>query len=723
MKKYYLNLIITLFILTAAAGCSSSTETARRSAPEQKSTQSWIDTDTVKAGRFDTGKMWTFEHAPVDYFREEYKFSPTPEWFDHIRMSALRFATYCSASFVSADGLVMTNNHCARESITEVSKEGENLNDNGFFAETLQDERQVPGLFVEQLVEIKDVTDEMHAAVDKASEQQKGTVEKETMSKIEKRESGTSGLRAVVTRLYHGGKYSLYMYKRYDDVRLVFTPESQLGYFGGDPDNFTYPRYNLDATFFRVYDEEGNPLKTENFLKWSEKGALEGEAVFVVGNPGRTSRLSTVAQLKYMRDIQYPRTLDRIEGLIAVQQRLIAENPDREDLQNRLYSYLNSQKAYTGMLTGLRDPVLMAKKVDFEKTFREKVRSNPELNSKYGDLWSKIEGTRGELTDISNESYALTGTQTTTSEYIIIAADLTALAVEMQLPEDNRSEEFRGEALDSTIAEIYPDNIDRERERQQLKRRIDNMYRYLGEDNSLLKKITGGRRGMEAVDYMISNSAVASESKTRELIKKGPEAIVNSDDPFIVYVLESEKRRREILTESNQIMQTETAYNQTLGRALFEVYGTSIPPDATFTLRIADGVVQGFPYNGTVAPPVTTFYGLYDRYYSFNKEFPWSLPEKWQNPPAEFNLETPFNFVSTNDIIGGNSGSPVININGEVVGLAFDGNIQSLPGNFIFTTEENRTVSVHSEGMVEAIQDLYKAERLSRELRSGRIVE
>jgi hypothetical protein len=719
MKHYeYITRILVFVLFIAAAGCSTSKEITKSDAPEEKKNYSWINTDTVKAGRFDTGKMWTFEHAPVDYFREEYKFSPTKEWFDHIRLSALRFATYCSASFVSADGLVMTNNHCGRGSITEVSEEGENLNEDGFFAATLEDERKVPGLFVEQLVLIRDVTAEMQSEIDKASDDEKAKAEKETMTRIEKRESEANNLRAVVTRLYHGGKYSLYGYKRYNDVRLVFTPESQLGYFGGDPDNFTYPRYSLDCTFFRVYDDNGKPLKTDNYLKWSDKGALAGEPVFVVGNPGSTSRLSTVAQLEYMRDIQYPRTLERIEGLIEVQNKLIAANPDNEAHQNRLLSYLNSQKAYTGMLNGLRDPVLMAKKKDFEKTFRQSINNDPELKSEYSDIWNKIEASRRNLTKAANESYALGGSPGTSSEYIIIAGDLIQLAREMNKA-GGTSEESDTEQL--TIEEIYPDNIDRQKERERLQMRIDRLYSLMGDDYPLLKKIAGGKKGVEAADYMISRSAIADKNRTAELIKKGKDAILNSDDPFITYVLEAEKRRRDIQKEQEKILQTEAAYTQSLGRALFEVYGTSIPPDATFTLRIADGVVQGFPYNGTVAPPVTTFYGLYDRYYSFNQEFPWSLPEKWQNPPQEFDLETPYNFVSTNDIIGGNSGSPVINVKGEVVGLAFDGNIQSLPGNFIFTTEENRTVSVHSEGMIEAIKDLYKATRLSDELRYGGI--
>jgi hypothetical protein len=720
-KKQSLYILFVILFLTAA-GCASSSNVSYQKDNEEKRTDLWLNTDTVKAGKFDTGKMWTFEHAPLDYFREEYNFSPTQQWLDDVRMSALRFATYCSASFVSEDGLVMTNNHCARESVTEVSKEGENLQENGFFAATLEEERQVPGLFVEQLTLIQDVTSEVQKAVDNVPDQEKSKTEKQKMVEIEKREGASTGLRIQVVRLYNGGKYSLYGYKRYDDVRLVFTPETQLGYFGGDPDNFTYPRYNLDCTFFRVYDENGNPLKTRNFLKWSEKGALEGEPVFVVGNPGTTNRLATVAQLEYMRDIQYPRTLDMIQGLIDTYTELIKGDPeDKEELTNQLYSFTNSQKAYGGMLDGLRDPILMAKKRDFERTFKSRIQAKPELKEKYGNLWDQIEGTRNQLRGFTNELFAISRNPLTTPQHLNIAEDLVNLAGELKQPEDQRQEEFRGEELENTIAQIYPEEMDMEMQNLMLLAFVKRLNTYLGPDYPLVKEVTGGRKGMDAVNYLLNNSELTSREKVIALAKKGPDAILNSKDPFIRFIMGSEDRRQELQKESAKIVQTENVYSQNLGRALYEVYGTSIPPDATFTLRISDGVVKGFPYNGTIAPPVTTFYGLYDRFYSFKQEFPWSLPERWKNPPAEFNLETPFNFVSTNDIIGGNSGSPVINIKGEVVGLAFDGNIQSLPGNFIFTTEENRTVSVHSEGMVEVIKDMYKATRLSDELRNGRI--
>jgi hypothetical protein len=686
---------------------------------------SWINLDTIKAGKFDTGKMWTFEYPPVDYFKSAYNFNATEDWLNHVRLSALRFATYCSASFVSEDGLVMTNNHCARESIVQVQKEGENLNATGFFAMNLEEERKVPGLFVDQLILIKDVTDEILSASEKgATDEEKALIIDSKISEIESREGESSGLEISITPLFNGGRYSLYGYKRYNDVRLVFSPESQLGFFGGDPDNFTYPRYNLDCSFFRVYDEEGNPLKTDNYLKWNPNGAEEGEAVFVVGNPGTTNRLLSVAQLEYFRDFQYPRVLDLLKGFIEVQKQLMEENPEqRDELEVQMLTYANSLKAYNGMLEGLRDPVLMQRKRDFENTLKSRVKAKPELNSKYGDVWDNLEDAHAKLRDISHELYLTSLNPLRTSQYFFVAGDLVELAKELKLPEDQRSEIYKGEELNTTIENIFPEDFDYGYNEKMLQMHLNMLNNYLGPEHSVVINLTGGNSGKEALDYVLNNSEITSKEKVKALVDKGPDAILNSNDPFIRFVIDTEERRNQMIVQNHELNGTIEALNLKLGRALFEVYGTSIPPDATFTLRISDGVVKGFPYNGTIAPPITTFYGLYDRYYSFEKEFPWSLPERWESIPEEFNLETPFNFITTNDIIGGNSGSPIINKDGEVVGLAFDGNIQSLPGNFIFREEENRCVAVHSAGMLEAIRDLYKINRLSEELMNGKLTE
>jgi hypothetical protein len=721
MYRKHTRFILFLFLISLFAGCSTSSVVNQK--PYTDFTVSSTP-DAIKAGPFDTGKMWTFDFPPAQYFNKEYSFNPGNEWFDKVRLSALRFATYCSASFISEDGLIMTNNHCARESAVDVSREGENLQKNGFFAETMTDERPVPGLFVDQLVLIKDVTDEVLTAINKGvTEEEKISNEEKIITEIEKREEKETGLVVSVTPLYNGGKYSLYGYKRYNDVRLVFTPEHLLGHFGGEYDNFTYPRYNMDCAFFRVYNE-GKPLKTNNFYKWSHNGAEPGEPVFVVGNPGSTSRLLTVSQLEYLRDYVYPRTLKMYTSLVNLYQNMIAENPDSSEEYNvQLLKYLNAQKVFDGIIKGLNDPVLMQRKKDFENTFRSKVQNNEKLNKEYGTLWDDIKKVQDDSRVLNDKVEALDVDPDNSAIYFFVARDVVDLADQLKEPESERSEDFQASEIDSTIDSIIPEDYEPELNNKLLEQQIKNLIKYFGEDNSFVKTVTGGKSPAEAVKYMLDNSVVDNPVQLRELIKKGPDAILNSSDLFIYYLINSLPLIEDMEQKSALLDKKDELLSGTLGKALFDVYNTSIPPDATFTLRISDGIVDGYPYNGTIAPPVTTFYGMYDRYYSFYKKDPWDLPEKWKNPPADFNLATPFNFISTNDITGGNSGSPVINKNAEIVGVAFDGNIESLPGGFIFRTEQNRTVSVHSQGIIEALSHVYKTGRLVDEILSGKIIK
>lgn len=683
----------------------------------------YLGLDTIKAGKFDNGKMWTFEYPPMDYFNQTYGFKPDEAWFEHVRMSALRFANYCSASFVSEDGLVMTNHHCARQSVTQVNKEGEDLHSTGFAATTLQDERPVPGLYVDQLVLFKDVTDEVIEAINQGkTDEEKAKLEEDIISKIEEREASATGLEVAITPLYNGGKFSLYGYKRYTDVRLVFAPEEQIAFFGGDPDNFTYPRFNLDCSFFRVYDSTGAPLKTQNYFKWSQNGASVGEPVFVVGNPGNTDRLNTVAQLEYARDIQYPRTISLLTSLSDMYKDMLKKDPGKKaELEDRIFGFDNSIKAISGILDGLRNPVLMQRKRDFEKNFRASVEADPELKAEYGHLWDKIADSRTQLKEIASKNFALTKNQLFTSQYFFIADEIISIAENLKLPESERNDLYVGDELNNTLASLFPEDFDADMNKTLLRTNVNNLIKYLGKDDPLVKKFTGGKDGEEAVEYVLNNSKITNLDDVKELLNDGPDEVLKGEDPFIYFMMNSKDRAKEYSKKVNELLEVENAYSQQLGVALFKVYGTSIPPDATFTLRLADGVVEGFPYNGTYAQPYTTFFGLYDKYYGHGKTFPWNLPDRWSAPPAGLDLSTPFNFVSTNDIIGGNSGSPVINKKAEIVGLAFDGNIQGLPGNFIFRTEDNRTVSVHSTGMVEAIDKVYKLGRLSEELKTGKI--
>ncbi len=712
-------LIAYPFLVIAAAiliGCGASTSVTT----QPSGLQQGVNLDTVKAGRFDTGKMWTFENPPVDYFQEAYAFRPSEQWLENARLGAIRFASWCSSSFVSADGLVMTNHHCGRGPIEQVSKEGENLLTNGFYARTPAEERKVDGLYVDQLVKIDDVTAEVQAAIDKGkSDEEKNDNKRKAIMEIEARAGKESGLQCSVVTMYNGGKYSLYSYKRYDDVRLVFAPELQLGFFGGDPDNFTYPRYDLDCSFFRVYQDSVTPLKTTHYFPFSKNGAKAGEPVFVIGNPGRTTRLNTVAQLEYTRDIRYPLTVKMLANRADILQKQMKEHPDRkEELLNQYFGITNSLKAISGQLDGLRDPVLMARKRDFEKKFRAAVDAKPELKAKYGAIWDNIAECRNMTRKISPELNTFGFTMGLRSALLGFASRAVDYANQLSLPDEERDKPNRGNGitmLKSRIARSVG-RVDVKNEIQYLTAQLQEAAAMLGADDPFVKKALAGRSYSDAAAALINGSALKDSASRVQLLDGGASAINSSTDPLVELAREAAPRYRKAQAALKEYSAREEANVNLLGQALFSVYGTSIPPDATFTLRLADGVVKGYDYNGTTAPAFTTFYGMYDRYYSNPGDENWDLPERWKNLPKDFDLSTPVNFVSTCDIIGGNSGSPVVNKDLQIVGLVFDGNMESLPGDFIFTEEKNRTVAVHSSGLMEAFKHIYHADRLVQEL-------
>lgn len=685
-----------------------------------------LNLDTVKAQKFDMGKMWTFENPPLDYFEEEYNFTPTEEWLEKVRKSALRLGNGCSASFISADGLIMTNHHCVRGRLGGLSEEGEDLLGDGFFAESLEDERVISGLFVDQLMIIKDVTDDVLSAMaetDSDSEKAELRDEKIEQLKTEASEDNPD-LNFQVKSLYEGGKFSLYGYKRYNDIRLVFVPEIWVAKLGGDYDNFTYPRYGLDCAFLRVYDEDGNPLKTEYYFNWSSQGVAEDQPVFVVGNPGSTDRIHTAAQIEYARDFRYPMFTKMLKDLYKIYYERVMEDGAKDTkLVARLYSIGNRLKVYKGTYKALLDPVLMARKKDFENNFKIAVQSNSQLNEKYSNAWTEIEAARTEAAKFGKKSFAYNISSYYSPKYFFIADDLVEFAEQLILQEDERSEIYKEENLEETINNIFPDDFDSHLQNKLLLVQVNILTDNLKQDDELLQEMLDDRKGQKAVDHLLSESKLTSKEKVIALANEGADAILNSDDPFIYFVMHTKDVLERMREETSALRDKDAFNNQLLGEALYAVYGDAIPPDATFSLRIADGIIKGYDYNGTHAPYKTTFYGSLDRYYSFDKNFPFSLPGYWENLPAEFDPSTTLNFVSTNDIIGGNSGSAVINTDAEIVGLAFDGNIESLPNKYIYTTEANRTVSVSAVGMIEAIRDLYKAARLSDEILNGHIVE
>ncbi|PID60682.1 MAG: hypothetical protein CR986_03540 [Ignavibacteriae bacterium] len=704
MKNFYLNKFFTAFLFLTFL-------TANIYAQEN-------DEITAESDIFDTGKMWTFDYPPTEYLNETYSFAPDDEWFEDVRLSALRIPG-CTASFVSDNGLIMTNNHCSTWHRDNVQKEEENLAETGFYAETLEDERNVPGMYAEQLVFLKDVTKDVQAAVSKVdSDTAKVTAFANIKKNLIEKYNKETNLKCQFVSLFNGGRYSIYGYKRFNDVRLVFVPEQAIAAFGGDLDNFTYPRYDLDCAFFRVYDDNGEPVKSKNFFQFSKNGVQKDEVIFSVGNPGTTNRLYTVSQLEYNRDLTYRNRAFQLDEIYSLLEELKSVAPERADEFEAMRTKIgNGQKVYHYILDGLRKPYLIARKKDFENKIKDEVNSNPQLKEKYAHIWDAISKLRKELYPIESKLSAYRFSRFFGSIYFNIAKDIVEYANEMKLPATERSANYQNANIDSLKELIYPDSMDALIENTKLQVELDFIRMNLGDENTLVKLLAKDFNGAEAVNYILTNSILSSREKTMELLNESPEDILTSEDPFIKYILTTQNKIDSLTEKAKEIKGTESVLNSELGKVLYEIYGTEIPPDANFTLRLSDGILKKFNYNGTAAIEKTTFYGMYNRYYGSDKTYPWNLPTRWATPPVGFDLSTPYNFISTNDIVGGNSGSAVINKDAEVVGLAFDGNINSIIGNFIYLSEDNRMVSVASQAIIEALEKVYKAERIVKELK------
>ncbi|MBI9072425.1 MAG: S46 family peptidase [Melioribacteraceae bacterium] len=711
MKQKYLIviLLLSLFIVTSA----------------QHNIYNPVKTDEIESSLKDIGKMWTFDDIPFEYWETEYNFKPTEEWLEKAKKSALQFGRGCSGAFVSSDGLIMTNHHCGRDVMLKVQKENEDLFKTGFYAETLQEERKIPNLFVDQLVLIEDVTNDVLLALHSGETNEEKLANRDTkMRELEAEYREETGLLCSVVTLYNGGKYSLYGYKRYTDIRLVMAPDFQIASTGWDWDNFTYPRYELDFMFFRAY-EDGEPLYTDNYFKWSAEGAEAGEPVFVIGRPGNTDRLLSYAQLEYFRDVRYPATLKLLNGLYNTYYELFEKYPEREsELLNRVMGIGNGRKVYAGMLLGLKDEYLMARKKHFDNQLQAKVKEDEELNKVYGHLWEGLESNLAELAKYYPKSFVYNTRNWGVPEYFKIANKIIKLANQLKLKEEEREDDYKADKLDETISKIFPDNFDTELQTLLLKAHTELVLNQLQTENPIVKAVFKDLKGMDAVNSILERSSITSKEKVIELAKKSPDEILNSNDPFIYFIQNTKAELANISGKIKEVQSNIGVFNQMLGEVVFDLYGDQIPPDATSTLRITDGVIKGYEYNGTLAPPKTTYYGMYDRYNSFGKKtYPWGLNDNWKNPPAGLDLTTPVNIATTTDIVGGNSGSSMINSNLEVVGLVFDGNLESLPGSMVYLPEKNRTVAVDSKGLLEALKHVYKTEKLVKELINGQIVE
>lgn len=661
------------------------------------------------------GTMWTFDAPPLAYWKARYDFAPDKAWLDHVRLSAVRIPG-CSASFVSANGLVMTNHHCARECTASSSPRDSNYVQTGFSAASLADEKRCANMWADQLQSVEDVTARVRAAMTARTASQQVLQRAAEIDRIQRSCATEASTVCEVVTFYQGGMYSLYKYKRWTDIRLVMAPEEGIAFYGGDPDNFTYPRYCLDVTFIRVYEND-QPLKPRDYLKWSATGAAEGELVFVTGNPGSTGRLLTLAQMEYLRDVDYPNRLAGYDRMLGIYRTLSAMSPEAaRAYQNPIFSNENSKKAVTGYRVGLLDSAIMAQKRAFERDFRRRIDNDEVLRARYGGTWGAIaEAVRQQKAIASQLLWPSFGGG---SNLLNWAGIIVRLPSQSALPDSMRLAQYRGDAPARLRQLVANGNVDTTFERLALAATFAAWKKAVPATNPILQAALayGAGNPDSAAAAIMRQTALANADARRALLNGSTASIAVSRDPLVRLARMIDPVNRRLAERNARLEATISANAALIGQALFAAYGTSLPPDATFTLRISDGVVAGFPYNGTIAPPKTTFFGMYDRWASFDGKHPFNLPKRWLDGREQLDLTTPINFVSTNDIIGGNSGSPVINRYGEVVGLIFDGNIESLPNRFIFTDAIARSVSVHSRGITEALRKLYNGGRIADEL-------
>lgn len=672
--------------------------------------------------------MWTYNNFPAAKVKAKYGFEPTKEWLDHVRLSSVRIAGGCSASVVSADGLVMTNHHCARECIENLSGlNKKDFNRDGFFAKTEKDEAHCPGYELNQLVEITDVTKRVQDATRSTAPEKFNEVQRATLAAIEKECASSDEVRCEVVSLYRGGKYDLYKYARFQDIRLVMAPEDSIAFFGGDPDNFNFPRYDLDVSWLRIYGKDGKPMKMEHFLKWSDGTIKEGDVTFVSGNPGGTSRTLTLAQLEDQRDTALPLALMRlaeIRGMITEYQKRGKE--EKRHSNDLLFGVENSFKALKGRQAALADADFYGQLKKNEADFRAKVKAKADLDKQYGAAWDEMAKLVQKQKAYRKDYNALE--RGLNSELFHIARGLVRYGDEVGKPNGERLREYADARLPQFKQGILSNSpIYDELEIETLTWSLTKLREELGTDNAVVKRVLGTKtpaevaqaavKGSKLKDIKVDKQGNATGGYRKELFDGGKAKIDASKDPMIELARAMDPEARAIRKKYEEDVDGPMKkVQEQLAKARFAVYGDSIYPDATFTLRLSYGAVKGYDENGHHVAPFTTMGGAFEHATGSD---PYALPKTWLAAKSKVNLETPFNFVTTNDIIGGNSGSPMVNAKGEVVGLVFDGNIQSLGGDYGFDESVNRTVAVHSAALLEAMEKIYGAKRIVDEIKGS----
>jgi hypothetical protein len=667
--------------------------------------------------------MWLLNQPPRKLLKERYGFEPSDEWLLHLQRASVRFNSGGSGSFVSSNGLVMTNHHVGADCLQKLSSAEHDYIREGFFARRSDEELKCVDLEINVLMTIDDVTERVEKAVAGLDAAKARTARRAVMNTIEQESLEKTGLRSDVVTLFQGGAYHLYRYKKYTDVRLVFAPEKDVAFFGGDPDNFEFPRYDLDICFFRVY-EDGQPVQPEHFLRYSQSGAADGELVFVTGHPGRTNRLNSVAHLKHLRDYAYPWHLDllrRREVLLKTYGDRSLENARRA--QDDLFTEQNRRKARLGGLAGLQDPAIMGRKHEQEQALRQAVAKDKKLAAACGEAWKQIEASLAAFEAIRVRYNLLERFRNDpleaglafNSELFRIARGVVRLVDESAKPNSERLREYGEAGLESLKQQLYSEApLYKDLETIKLADSLGMMAEMLGGDDALVKRVLDGRSPIDRATALIEGTRLDDVAVRHKLVEGGKEVLAGCDDPLIELArLVDEPARRLRKTFEEQVDEPQRrAYGQ-IAKAQFALYGSDTYPDATFTLRLALGIVKGYRERGEEFAPWTTMGGAFNHSQAHGGGPPFQLPKRWWDERDQMDAGTPFNFVCTADIIGGNSGSPVVNREGEFVGIIFDGNIQSLVLDFAFSDEQARAISVHSSAIREALRKIYGAGQLA----------
>ncbi|MFD0893032.1 S46 family peptidase [Luteolibacter ambystomatis] len=657
--------------------------------------------------------MWLFNKPPVRQVKERYGFEMKPEWLDHLQRSAVHFGGG-SGSFVSGDGLVLTNHHVAAGTLEKLGSAEHDYLKDGFSAATLSDELRCPDMELKVLMDIQDVTRQVTDAVAAKNPAEAVAARREVIARIEREALAATGMRSDVITLYRGGAYHLYQYKRYTDVRLVFAPEKQAGAFGGDPDNFEFPRWDLDMAFFRVY-ENGQPAKTPDYLKWSTTGAKEGELIFVAGHPGRTDRADTHAELIQARDHSLPQRLDamlRNETLLSNWSARSEEN--RRRASGLITGIQNGRKSIQARLEGLLDPVFMAKKASEEQALRASFAASQEWK-KAAEAFDEIAAIEAAQQPSARRERMLEGAEGFNSSLFSIARTLLRAGQETPKPDGQRLREFRSAARSSLELSLFSTRpIYKDLEIEKLANSLTLLCGTLGADDPLVVSVMAGKPPRDRATELIQGTRLENPAFRRQLYDGGTTAVTASKDPMIALATLIESESRTLRDQEDTAGESITRATETIALARFALGGDAVYPDATSSLRLAFGTVKGYETAAGKVPWSTTLGGLAETSAAHRNQPPYQMPANWEG--KTFDRDIPFNFISTADITGGNSGSPVVNQAGELVGLIFDGNAPSLTCGYAYSDKTARAVSVHSAGMLEALRQIYHANRIVKEI-------